>query len=235
MTGLLVSVRDADEAQDAVDSGADLIDVKEPRAGSLGAATPQTIAAVIDAVAGRRPVSVALGELIDFTPSAMGFAEVEAPPTRPIQFAKVGLAGCLGRNAWKSDWQRALVHLSSDIRAVAVVYADWRRAEAPPPNEVIETGRQLGCRAMLVDTFDKRGPGLLGVWSLEDIKRTIEVAKNAGMVVVLGGQIGEPHLPQLLALCPDYIAVRGAVCQGDRGGRLDPNRVRELKEALSEQ
>ena len=36
MTKLLVSVRDAAEAIDALAGGADLIDVKEPLAGSLG-------------------------------------------------------------------------------------------------------------------------------------------------------------------------------------------------------
>ena len=55
MTRLLVSVRSAEEAADAVSAGADLIDVKEPSAGSLGAATPEVVAAVMEAVAGRRP------------------------------------------------------------------------------------------------------------------------------------------------------------------------------------
>ena len=36
MTGLLVSVRDAAEAEAALRGGATLIDVKEPRHGSLG-------------------------------------------------------------------------------------------------------------------------------------------------------------------------------------------------------
>ena len=40
MTGLLVSVRDAKEAQQAVSGGADVIDVKEPAHGALGAADP---------------------------------------------------------------------------------------------------------------------------------------------------------------------------------------------------
>jgi uncharacterized protein (UPF0264 family) len=43
MTGLLVSVRDAAEAADALAGGADLIDVKEPNAGSLGAAGHPTL------------------------------------------------------------------------------------------------------------------------------------------------------------------------------------------------
>ena len=50
---LLVSVRNAEEAVQAADSGADIIDVKEPEFGSLGFAGGATIREVVDAVAGR--------------------------------------------------------------------------------------------------------------------------------------------------------------------------------------
>ncbi len=56
MTRLLVSVRDPDEAQIAAQSGVDLIDVKEPIRGSLGAADAATLAAIAQCVAGRAPL-----------------------------------------------------------------------------------------------------------------------------------------------------------------------------------
>ena len=52
MTKLLVSVRDAAEARLAVEAGVDLIDVKEPSAGPLGAAAAETLAEIAAAVAG---------------------------------------------------------------------------------------------------------------------------------------------------------------------------------------
>ena len=51
--GVLVSVRDAAEAEEALVGGAAVIDVKDPARGSLGAAAPATVAAVARAV-GRR-------------------------------------------------------------------------------------------------------------------------------------------------------------------------------------
>src|SRR5690242_18461623 len=60
---LLVSVRSAAEAQAALTGGASLIDVKEPARGSLGRADAATLTDVLRMVAGRRPVSAALGEL----------------------------------------------------------------------------------------------------------------------------------------------------------------------------
>ena len=45
---LLVSVRDAVEADAAVDGGAEIVDAKEPAAGSLGAVAPAVLAAIRD-------------------------------------------------------------------------------------------------------------------------------------------------------------------------------------------
>jgi (5-formylfuran-3-yl)methyl phosphate synthase len=223
MTALLISVRDAAEAQDAFAAGADLIDIKEPKAGSLGAATPETIAEIVRVVAGRRPVSVALGEL------ATGLIDLHELDLE-IQFAKVGLAGCAQQRSWSADWQSALSELPSSAKPVAVVYADCERAVSPSPFEIIDHGQRLGCRVMLVDTFDKRGPGLLGLWTLAELKRTIAAARAAEMLIVIGGQIIDRDLPALLPLLPDYIAVRGAVCRNGRTAHLDPARVRQFKD-----
>ena len=70
--GLLVSVRNVTEALTALEAGADVIDVKEPTRGSLGAADSATLAAIAQAVGGRAPVTAALGELTDLaTPTAL--------------------------------------------------------------------------------------------------------------------------------------------------------------------
>ncbi len=84
MTQLLVSVRSAAEAEAALAGGAHVIDVKEPSRGSLGRADDATIDEVVRVVAGRRPVSAALGELHDFG---------EWPECLPqLQFVKWGLS-----------------------------------------------------------------------------------------------------------------------------------------------
>src|SRR5262245_59925297 len=82
---LLVSVRSAAEAEAALAGGASLIDVKEPGRGSLGRPDNEIVAAVLRCVAGRRPVSAALGELMDRP------ALFQLPG---LSYAKWGLAGC---------------------------------------------------------------------------------------------------------------------------------------------
>jgi uncharacterized protein (UPF0264 family) len=53
---LLVSVRDAAEAVEALAGGADWIDLKEPQRGPLGAVDAVTARDVVHVVAGRVPV-----------------------------------------------------------------------------------------------------------------------------------------------------------------------------------
>lgn len=59
---LLVSVVDLAEAEAAWQGGADLIDIKNPTQGPLGAPSPTTIKSICTRLAKKRPTSVAIGE-----------------------------------------------------------------------------------------------------------------------------------------------------------------------------
>ena len=62
---LLVSVRCADEVASAVSGGAEIIDVKDPSQGSLGMASPETVAACSAAVPDCFIWTLAGGELLE--------------------------------------------------------------------------------------------------------------------------------------------------------------------------
>ncbi len=55
MTLFLASVRDTAEAEMAIGAGADIIDLKDPGHGALGALAPDTIAACVRRIAARAP------------------------------------------------------------------------------------------------------------------------------------------------------------------------------------
>lgn len=221
MTRLLVSARDAAEARVAVDAGADLVDLKEPRRGALGPVDAAVLGEVVAQWAGRVPLSAALGELRD------GPAPL-APWASGLSYAKVGLAGCGAGDDWPARWGRLVRQWPTPLAAVAVVYADWQAAEAPPPRDVLHAGTELGCRALLVDTCVKDGRSLLDHWPPADLARFVAEVRAAGMLVVLGGALSPDTIPQVLLLRPDYVAVRGAACAGSRSGAICGRRVREL-------
>jgi uncharacterized protein (UPF0264 family) len=221
MTKLLISVRNAAEAQIACDEGVDLIDIKEPARGALGAADIETIEAVVAQVAGRAPLSAALGELLDAS-------SLPASLAGRLRYAKFGLAGCGPRPDWTSRWQQAIDRLPQPITPVAVAYADSQAASAPEPWSVLSQARAVGCGALLLDTFCKTQGSLVDYLALGELRRWIAATRRAGLVCVVAGGLRTSAIDGVLALAPDYIAVRGAVCTGDRTSRLQRRRVRRL-------
>jgi (5-formylfuran-3-yl)methyl phosphate synthase len=219
MPKLLLSVRNAQEAGLALDAGVELVDVKEPSRGPLGAAAPDTIRDVMRLVNRRASTSVAYGELLhhDFVRG----------PHRPMgddcpDYLKIGLSGCQSIADWPEQWRRFLELFAQSATPVAVVYADWDRANSPLPVEVIEQARKLRRAAVLIDTFDKQGPGLLRLHSIAFLQSFIDEIHAAQMEVAVAGQLTLDDALAIAALEPDYIGVRGAVCRPDRNGHIDP-------------
>jgi uncharacterized protein (UPF0264 family) len=222
---LLVSVRSAEEARAAYQGGAHVIDVKEPNRGSLGAAPAAVLQHVAAAIGGARLLSAALGELADF-----------APPTTAAlvgyTFAKLGLAHCANGSRWPSAWQAALSQLPPWVTPVAVAYADHQSAGAPEPSDVCTVGHRLGCKALLIDTFDKTRGGTLDVLDLGALQQVLQRARALEMQIVLAGSLKLNDLGEALELRPHYLAVRGAVCRGSRKGILDQRLVEQWVQSL---
>jgi (5-formylfuran-3-yl)methyl phosphate synthase len=227
MAKLLVSVRSAREARLALDAGADIIDIKEPSAGALGAASPAVINEVLRMVNRQAGTSVACGELLQSANDIAGQlpganASLALPQAPWPDFVKVGLSGCGSIDDWPQRWRQFLACAPGRSCPVAVAYADWREADAPPPAEVIEQCRSLKRAAVLIDTFDKSGPGLLRIASLDVIGALIEDAHSHRMQIAVAGQLTFDDGIKLAIAGADYIAVRGAVCRPNRTGDLNP-------------
>lgn len=227
MTRLLVSVRNAEEARAALRAGADLIDVKEPAKGSLGAPSNQAVEQVVAAVADEVPVSVALGELRDLG----GQEKISVPGG--VAFAKLGLAGCGLLADWRHRWAEFVRTVPRATRPVAVIYADWEIVGAPEPEEVLAEAVRLNCAAVLVDTCAKGRGTLLDWWPLNRLSARIRAIHQEGMLAVLGGSLTMETVGPVAALGPDYVAVRGAVCRDGRTGPLDGDLVQQLARRIA--
>ena len=226
MTGLLVSVRSADEAVIALAGGADLIDVKEPRHGSLGAAEPAVWQAVIRVVAGRVPTSVALGELVS------KFRVDNLEHAAGMSYAKLGLAGAATVGDWPARWMRTMHALPHDVQPVTVAYADWRIAGAPSVEELLPIAAKFRSPYLLLDTFDKSSGRLLDHLSIDDLAALTAQAAGHNLRLVLAGSLDENAIRRLAPLRPAYFAVRGAACAGARTQAIDLLRVKRLVEVV---
>jgi uncharacterized protein (UPF0264 family) len=226
MTRLLVSVRSGEEAMDALAGGAAIIDVKEPQRGALGCADAGVLRQVAHCVGHRALLSGALGELANPPP----------PSTLAVlhrfRFAKIGLAGAALDRQWPARWKELAARLPARIELVAVAYADWESCEAPPPEDVLSNAARIGCRALLIDTHGKNGRSTLDWMRPEELQSLFARARSQRMTTVLAGSLGLSDLSQIITLRPDYLGVRGAVCQSGREGRLQSQRVAQLVQAL---
>lgn len=222
-TGLLVSVRNAGEARAAALGGADVIDIKEPAAGPLGAATLCDINRIVDAVASSQTVTVAAGELVDDFP-------LERLPAG-VAIAKLGLAKTSGTD-WRSDSSRAVSRLPGSAAAALVAYADWQAAASPLPEEILSHAAAVGCRGIVLDTWSKVGGCSLDLLDVARLTALIDEAHSLGLLIVLAGSITLERVEEAASYGPTFVGVRGAACVSGRAGSVDTDRVRSLAQQL---
>jgi uncharacterized protein (UPF0264 family) len=156
---------------------------------------------------------------------------------RGLTYVKYGLSGCRGSSDWTQRLkalQRRLKWLGLSCRPVAVAYADWQRANAPPPEDVCAFAVTHGCGAFLLDTWQKDGRTLLDWLAPETIQQLARCCYSAGVPVALAGSLSPAAMAVLRDAAPDWFAVRGAVCpEARREAAIDADAVRRLAEWLA--
>ena len=228
---LLVSVRDLEEARIAQSAKADLIDLKEPRNGSLGMVAPS----IADSIASQLPsstLSLALGEL-----SEWGKASVIPKVSASFRYVKIGLSNQAANSNWQTDWLRLRDQVEKTAQHsfewIAVIYADHEDAKSPPPNKIIEMAIETGCAGVLFDTWSKTSGSLLDHLSLLELEQYLVTIHRAGLISALAGSLRAKHFSMLQPLRPSVIAVRGAACENsDRVAKLSKTQICDLRDTL---
>ena len=233
---LLISVVDEAEVGPAVAGGADIVDVKNPREGSLGANFPHVIRRVRELTPPAVPVSVAIGDV----PNLPGMAALAAAGAAGcgVQFVKVGLLGPrdhVEAFAVLSAVCRAARDEAPDVRVIATAYADARATGSLPPGELPAVAAAAGADGCMIDTAGKGQVTLLGEMAAADLERFVTRCREAGLYCALAGSLRASDVPRLRELAPDIVGFRGAACRGGRrDGRLDGDAVLRLKELVAQ-
>lgn len=228
---LLISVLHEDEVAAAVAGGADIIDVKNPREGSLGASFPHVIRRVRELTPDALPVSAAIGD----APNLPGTAALAAAGAAAcgVQYVKVGVLG--PRNGADAEALlravcRAAREADPRVLIMATAYADAGRIGSLPPEELPRVARAAGAHGCMIDTAAKDGRTLFGELDEETLARFVRDGRTAGLITALAGSLAMDDAPRLRELAPDIVGFRGAACgDGRRDGRLDVAAVRRLR------
>lgn len=218
MTQFLASVRCAAEAELVLAAGADIVDLKEPDAGALGAVAPHAIRECLATIGGRKPVSATVGDL-PMDPATVADS-VAATAGLGVDTVKLGIVP--GGDPWGCFEALRALTLPTDL--VLVFFADL-----PARMDPIEAAKASGAGGVMLDTAGKEGGSLTDHVPHVEIARFVDRAHGAGLQVGLAGSLRAHHVGPLLALRPDVIGFRGALCQeGARGLGLDPKACADI-------
>lgn len=230
---VLISPVSYEEAASIIDSGVDIIDVKNVNEGSLGAQFPWRTRAVVE-LTSRHGIktSATLGDL-PFKPGTAALAALGAATTG-VSYIKAGLHGVTTyeQACAMMDAVRSAVRMVSDTAdVVAAGYADWRRFGGLNSEDLVRAARDTQCDVVMVDTAIKDGRDLFDSMSMDELRDFVQQAKAADLAVALAGSLKFDHAERLTELDPTIIGVRGAVCEGkDRSSAIAPEKTRRFVE-----
>lgn len=225
MTGMLASVQNLDEALLALAAGADIIDLKAPAAGSLGALSCEEIRRIVNQIQGRRPVSATIGDL-PMDPALVREAAANMAATG-VDYVKIGF---FPGGDWPGTIQALAPLAARGIRLVVVLFGD-RQPDARHAAELAEAG----FAGAMLDTMDKQQGSLTQVCTIDFLRDFVVKVKAHGLLCGLAGSLRSSDIPPLLELKPDYLGFRGALCRRHlRTAELDADAIRTIRALISQ-
>jgi len=220
MSGMLASVTSLTEARIVLASSVDIIDLKAPAKGALGALPLEVVREIVAGMDGACPLSATIGDQ-PLLPEPV-LASVRQMAATGVDFVKIGFfAG--------GDMQATLDALapvaSGGLRLIAVLFGD-----SLPKIAWLDAIARAGFRGVMLDTQDKQRGSLLDSCPIDFLTDFVSAARARGLLCGLAGSLRKTDIPSLLPLAPDYLGFRGALCAGSRRtDRLDEDAVREIR------
>lgn len=220
MSRWLASVRNLKEVSCLLAEAPDIIDLKDPRQGALGALAPEIVHQAVTLIKDYCQTSATIGDLP--MESTQIYRAVEEMAATGVDYVKVGLFPHDGM----PDCLIGLQPLAAQgVSLVGVMFADKQ-----PDFSCIPLMQQADFKGVMLDTAVKDGHSLLDHLSLSKLGSFIESAHSAGLVSGLAGSLRIEDIPALLRLKPDYLGFRGALCWArQRESSLDLKAIALLK------
>lgn len=222
MTGMLASIANPEEARLAAAAGADIIDLKAPHAGALGALPHAMVREIVAELQNLRPVSATIGDL-PMEPAAV-LAAVREMAATGVDYVKIGFFP-------GGDWagtMEALAPVANSIRLIAVLFGD----QAPDLQSITRLA-QAGFTGAMLDTADKSKGSLTAICSMNYLRDFVALVKNHDMLCGLAGSLRVTDIEPLAQLAPDYLGFRGALChQHRRTSGIDADALQGVRAML---
>lgn len=228
MTQLLISVTSIEEARIALENGADLIDLKDPGQGALGALPIDKVREITDFVHaqrqyGGRLVSATIGDL-PMQP-ALICERVLTLADSGVDMIKIGFFEA-------PDYQPCLDALKplaqQGLKLIAVLFA-----ENQYPESLIAAIKNADFHGLMIDTVHKNGCTFMDYVSENEMKDFARQARTYGLMFGLAGSLNIQHVAMVKRFDPAYIGFRGGVSvNNQRAQRLDAVKIKAISEIM---
>jgi hypothetical protein len=219
---LLVSPSSISEAHSSV--AADIIDVKKPSEGSLGANFPWVIREIKSFA--NKPVSAAIGDF-PYKPGGAALAAYGAA-CAGADYVKIGLAFS-GTEKAREVIEAVTKAVKDEFPEKFVViagYSDYERMGSISPFEIAPLAAACGADYAMVDTGIKDGRSTFSFMDEATLTRFTEGNRELGIGTALAGSLVFADIDALKRINPEIIGVRGMVCGGDRNATIREDLVK---------
>jgi len=224
MSRMLASVNSLEEALVALQLNVDIIDLKQPESGALGALQPQQVQTIVARLLKKKPVSATVGDLP--MQADVIYNAVKEMAETGVDYIKIGFFP-------NQDWSEVIARLATltadPLKLIAVLFADQQ-----PDLSSIEQFANAGFAGIMLDTMNKTDGSLTQVMPLSILQNFVQTAKHYQLLSGLAGSLRETDIPKLLVLQADYLGFRGALCeQHQRTAQLDPAAILKIKATIA--
>jgi uncharacterized protein (UPF0264 family) len=225
MTGMLASVTSLEEALLVLCADVDIIDLKQPASGALGALDIDLVKQIVAGINERCPVSATIGDL-PMQPDLV-FNAAKTMSETGVDYIKIGFFP-------DGDWLESVNKLSllsqQNSALIAVLFADNQ-----PDFTIIDSLKDAGFTGVMLDTMNKQKGSLMQVMEQSEIGQFVRLVKARHLLCGLAGSLKLEDIAGLLPYRPDYLGFRGALClQHDRTAQLNMSSIMRIKQAIQD-
>ncbi|MES2637315.1 MAG: (5-formylfuran-3-yl)methyl phosphate synthase [Pseudomonadota bacterium] len=231
MMNLLISVKNAEEALIALEASVDMLDLKNPNVGALGALDLKTTEQILQEIQRYQAltfhqsqplISATVGE--NHTDLDTLVKEIDKRIKMGIDIIKIATSDVCRNNVLKT-----LSAQARQVKLVAVFFADesmdltW-----------LEKFKNGGFYAAMIDTHTKQ-QNLFEICSISNLQNFVQKCQKIGLKAGIAGSLKPQHIENLVAINPSYIGFRGGVCTDNlRNSSLMVEKIINLKKLLQE-
>lgn len=223
MTKFLASVNNLADAFLVAQAGADIVDLKQPDQGALGALSYDEVLEIVTALPSSVQISATVGDL-EFIPDVIIPAVFRMLETG-VDIVKIGL---FPGGDVRASLEALSQFTSRNHKLIAVLFAD-----SEIDLNILPELAAAKFSGVMLDTMYKSSGRLTDLLSHEKLSEFVATAKQLNLLTGLAGSLQAQDIPALLALDADYLGFRGALCLGfQRTNIIDAKQVSYIRQLI---